>query len=304
MIEYAQRQEPFSAESTPLGIWKEMIDHALDHYLVAADVEPQVIHRAMRYAVLNGGRRWRPLLTLLAADACGRRVEDVVPAGCAFELIHCSSLILDDLPCMDNAELRRGVPTCHKVFGEAVSIMASIALLSLAYQLVLKNCQTLGVPSPIMSRLCQDVFALTEGRGMIAGQVDDLQHIGQHLAEAGLAAIHHHKTALLYVCAVKAGALLAGASEEAVARLERYATQLGLAYQIQDDVCDVEGSSEELGKAVGMDLGKATFASLHGLTGAKTHARHALQAALQALEPLGGSANRLRELVSRMVPLI
>jgi geranylgeranyl diphosphate synthase type II len=303
MVEHVQRQESFSAESTPLGIWKEMIDHALDRYLVTPEVEPQVIHQAMRYAVLNGGSRWRPLLTLLATDACSRWVEDVIPAACAFELIHCSSLILDDLPCMDNAELRRGVPTCHKVFGEAITIMTSIALLSLAHQLVLKNCQTLGVPSPVMHRLCQDIFALTEGRGMIAGQVRDLQQRGQHPSAAEVSTTHHHKSALLYVCAVKAGALLAGASEEVVAHLELYATQLGLAYQIRDDVCDVEGSPEELGKAVGMDLGKTTFVSLHGLTGAKNHARYALRSALQALDPLGGDANRLRELASRMVPL-
>jgi geranylgeranyl diphosphate synthase type II len=280
-----------------------MIDRALTENLVAPDVEPQVIHRAMRYAVLNGGSRWRPLLTLLVADACGRLVEDVLPAACAYELIHCSSLVLDDLPCMDNAELRRGVPTCHKIFGEAVAVLASVALLSLAHQLVLENCQTLRVSSSITRRLCQGVFALTDSRGMIAGQARDLQCTGQRPSTAELASIHHHKTALLYVCAVKAGALLAGASEETVARLECYATQLGLAYQIQDDVSDIEGSSEELGKDVGMDLEKGTFASLHGLIGAKTHARQAREAALEALEPWGGNADRLRDVVSRIVSL-
>jgi geranylgeranyl diphosphate synthase type II len=278
---------------------RAMVERSLSGYLVEEDVEPKAIHRAMRYAVLNGGHRWRPLLTMFAAEACGGSETDVLPAACAFELIHCSSLILDDLPCMDNAELRRDRPTCHRAFGEAVTVMASIALLSLAQRLVLENCRTLSVAPWATQRLLNDVLSLTASEGMIAGQFADLDNNGLPLDGTGLAAAHHSKTGLLCIAADKAGGLLAGASDRQIDRLERYAMQLGLAYQIQDDLQDAPG---EPGASADSDAGKTTFVSFYGPSGAQARLRSVTESAFDALTPFGPRAGKLRELASRMVP--
>ena len=288
---------------TLLRSWTIMIDEALDTYLVRPEVEPQVMHRAMRDAVLAGGQRRRPLLTMLAAHACGGQVQHVLPAACAFELIHASSLILDDLPCMDDAELRRGRPTCHVIYGEAVATLASVALLALANALILRNGDHPGVSAHATRQVLHDALALTGSQGMIAGQMGDLQATAGDGDPVDLSDMHHHKSGLLYVSAARAGALLSDAPAHEVAALAQYAADLGCAYQIMDDVGDVEGTPEALGKATGMDQDKVTFATRYGTPTAKRFAQDYLHSALEALETFGARAQYLRTFALEMIPL-
>ena len=229
---------------------------------------PETINEAMRYSLLAGGKRIRPLLCLAACQLVGGDEEVALPTACALEMIHTRSLIHDDLPSMDNDDFRRGKPTCHKVYGEEIAILAGDALLSRSFEYIARA--TKGASAERVLRVIADVGKAVGSEGLVAGQVVDIQMEGNGGAGAGLETlqyIHAHKTGALLEAAVVAGAVLGGADEAQVARLGRYAQAIGLSFQVVDDILDVTATSEELGKTAGKDqaVNKATYPSLLGL---------------------------------------
>lgn len=288
---------------TELKIRAGVIDEALERYLPLPEVYPPVIHEAMRYSVFAGGKRLRPVLTMAAAEAAGGEPARVLPAACAIELIHTYSLIHDDLPAMDNDDFRRGKPTSHRVFGEAIAILAGDALLTLAFELMAKNFPDDPADSARVLRVVAEIAGAAGTRGMIGGQVADILFADQEIDPATLEYIHRHKTGALYRAAVRSGAILAGAGDDVLRSLTEYAEYLGLAFQIKDDILDVEGDQARLGKPVGSDKRnkKATYTGLFGLDRAKEKARQAVAAAVRALENFDRRADFLRELAKFVI---
>ncbi len=272
------------------------IDAELDQLAPSEDTPPETIHRAMRYSLFAGGKRVRPVLCMEAARAvAGGEVAGIEQVACPLELIHTYSLIHDDLPALDNDDLRRGRPTCHKVFGEAMAILAGDALLTLAFE-VLGRCGD--------ARLVRELAAAsgTVG-GMIAGQVHDIEGEGQRPTEELLERIHRAKTGALLRASVRLGALYAGASTGDLDAITRYGEHIGLAFQIVDDILDVEQTSERLGKTAGKDAAqkKITFPAVYGLEVSRRMAGEQRQAAHAALERFGERAARLRDLADLVV---
>jgi geranylgeranyl diphosphate synthase type II len=267
---------------------RELVDAALERALPAEDLPPTTLHRAMRYSVMAGGKRLRPVLVIAGAEAVGGSAEAVLPAACAIELIHTYSLIHDDLPAMDDDDYRRGRLTSHKVFGEAMAILAGDALLTLAFRLIAENG---GQPGDAQ-RLCRvvaDVAAGAGASGMVGGQVVDVESEGKTISAETLEYIHRHKTAALIRTSVRAGAVLAGGAAREVSALTEAAEHLGLAFQIVDDILDVEGDSAELGKTAGSDQRKqkATYPALHGLEASRREAQTLVQVAKERLAQVG-----------------
>jgi geranylgeranyl diphosphate synthase type II len=282
---------------------RRAVDEALDRCLPPPDAHPPVIHEAMRYSVFAGGKRLRPVLVIAGAEAVGGRMADVLPTACCFELIHTYSLIHDDLPAMDDDDYRRGRPTSHKVFGEAIAILAGDALLTHALGLVAANFGLGKAPPDVFPRVLAEVTAAAGTGGMIGGQVVDVQSEGREVPAETLEYIHTRKTAALIRGALRAGALLAGASEEALRGLSDYGDRIGLAFQIVDDVLDIEGSLETLGKTAGSDerKRKITYPGLHGVAASKARAAALIGEAHGALAPLGPPAAPLRALADFIV---
>src|SRR5688500_9897969 len=249
------------------------------------------VQQSMAYTVLAPSKRVRPVLTMLCAELCGGRRERALPAAAAVELIHASSLILDDLPSMDDAALRRGLATNHKVFGESIAILAAFALLNHAFGAIAK-----AYDADLASRMAVLLADAIGPEGLIGGQAADLLATGQVIGFEMLERIHRGKTGALFVAAATCGALTAGAVPDALASLNAYAKNLGLAFQIVDDLLDVAGDPTETGKAVRSDARKTTFVSFSGITGARQLARELCETADQALAPFGRRADRLREL--------
>jgi geranylgeranyl diphosphate synthase, type II len=281
---------------------RELVDAALDRVLPPESAPPPTLHRAMRYSVLAGGKRLRPTLVIAGAEAAGGRAEAVMPAACALELIHTYSLIHDDLPAMDDDDYRRGRLTNHKVFGEAMAILAGDALLTLAFRLIADNGGQPGDPR----RLCQVVAEVAEAAGatgMVGGQVVDVESEGKPVGAETLEYIHRHKTAALIRVSVRAGAVLAGGTDDAVRELTEAGGELGLAFQIVDDILDVEGDSVELGKTVGSDQRKqkATYPSVHGIEASRRQARALIDAAKRRLAKVGPAAAPLSALADFIV---
>jgi geranylgeranyl diphosphate synthase type II len=249
-----------------------------------------VIHKAVRYSLFAGGKRIRPLLVLAANEAVGGDPADAMPFACAVEMVHTYSLVHDDLPAMDDDDLRRGRPTCHKVFGEAMAILAGDALLTRAFH-VLAELPADWDASRVRRRV-EAMATLGEAcgtAGLIGGQVQDLEAEGQAIAPELLERLHRAKTGALLSACVRGGALLGGATGEELARLARYGSAIGLAFQIVDDVLDATEGPEQLGKTAGKDLaaGKATYVSVHGVERARGLASVQLAMALDAVAPLG-----------------
>ena len=243
----------------------QLIDAALDTSVPVA--YPEVITESMRYSLLAGGKRVRPALCLAACELVGGTIEAAMPTACALEMIHTMSLIHDDLPSMDNDDFRRGVPTNHKVYGEEIAILAGDALLSLAFEYIAR--ETRGVPAERVLQVVVEVGKAVGAEGLVAGQVVDIKSEGAG-ATVGidtLQFIHHHKTAALLEAAVVCGALLGGAGEDDIVKLRKYSRDIGLAFQVVDDILDITATTEELGKTAGKDLAvaKATYPSLVGL---------------------------------------
>jgi len=275
---------------------RKLVEQALARAVPAASVRPATIHKAMRYSLLAGGKRLRPILALAAADACGAKdPRDVLPAACAVELIHTYSLIHDDLPCMDDDDLRRGRPTSHKVFGEGVAVLAGDALLTRAFGLLAQVTPAKRYP---LSLLLAETGDAAGSLQLIAGQVADLEAEGKKLTIREVRFIHERKTAAMIVLPLRLGAMIAGASPGQLKALTEFGQALGLAFQIQDDILDVTATSEQLGKSAGKDLkaSKSTYPAVMGLEASHKEAAKQTRAALRALDPLGTRGARLREL--------
>ena len=284
--------------------YRSRANQALDQRLPAADLHPGDLHQAMRYAVLGGGKRIRPVLVYSAGAAVGAMPEALDGPACAVEFIHAYSLIHDDLPAMDNDELRHGRPTCHRAFGEALAILAGDALQALAFQ-VLSQDPAMISDSVIRMRMLGLLAQAAGSRGLVGGQAIDLAAVGRDdLTLAELENMHIHKTGALIRASVLLGAFSRPEVESTVLeRLDRYAKCIGLAFQIRDDILDVVGDTATLGKTQGADraLSKPTYPALLGLDGAREHARALHQEALASLEPLGSEADPLRWLATYIV---
>jgi geranylgeranyl diphosphate synthase, type II len=278
----------------------QRVDAALDRFIPSAQTRPATIHQAMRHSVFAGGKRLRPILCLAAAEACGGSVEAAMPAACAVECLHTYSLIHDDLPSMDNDDYRRGVPTCHKVFGDGIAVLAGDALQALAFELVAKTAATASYnAAAIVSEL-----ALTAGSlHLVGGQVADLEGEGKRLPLDDLRYIHESKTAALLTTSLKLGAMSANASNEQLSALERFGRCTGLAFQIIDDILDVTQTSEKLGKSAGKDQAsdKSTYPALMGLDASRDEAHRLTHDAMEALAIFQGHDARLGDLARHLL---
>jgi geranylgeranyl diphosphate synthase type II len=276
------------------------VDAALERLLPAANAQPASIHTAMRYSVFAGGKRIRPILCLEAARIFTSEVTPVLHPACAMEFIHTYSLIHDDLPALDNDDLRRGKPTCHKKFGEAIAILAGDALLTLAFETI---GATPAAPERRAAILTEVAAAAGTINGMVGGQVADIEAEGKAVDPQMLEYIHRSKTAALIRASITAGAWCAGASPEDVARLRRFGETIGWAFQVTDDILDVEESSAALGKTAGKDMAqqKATYPAVYGLERSHQIANDLATKAISELAPYGDRAARLREIAEFLV---
>jgi geranylgeranyl diphosphate synthase type II len=284
-----------------LKLRQKEVDAALDRLTPPAAELPETIHKAMRYSLFAGGKRIRPVLCLEAAAAVRENATGALEAGCALEMIHTYSLIHDDLPALDNDDFRRGKPTNHKVFGEAMAILAGDALLTLAFQ-TLTRIQALD-PARRLALIEELSFASGTVEGMIGGQVTDIEGERQEPTAELLDRIHRAKTGALLRASVRMGAICGGADDNGVAALSRYGEHVGLAFQIVDDILDVEESSEALGKTAGKDAaqGKITFPAVYGLDRSHAMAREQCEKAHEALTSFGDRALRLHQIADLIV---
>jgi geranylgeranyl diphosphate synthase type II len=274
---------------------RQEIDQALLRLLPPETTTPQTIHRAMRYSVMAGGKRIRPALCLETACLFDADRRAAVEVGCALEFIHTYSLIHDDLPALDNDDLRRGKPTCHKQFGEAMAILAGDGLLTLAFETLSKA----PVAEDRRVRVIQEISAAAGTvNGMVGGQVTDLEAEGKPVEAATLEYIHRSKTAALIRASAAAGALTGNASEDDVARIRRFGEKIGWAFQVVDDILDVQESSAALGKTAGKDQEqqKATYPALYGVERSRETADRLSAEAMEELAPYGERAEPIREL--------
>jgi len=284
---------PSEAVRAHLDQVRLLVDADLERLLPSVEEYPETIHKAMRYSVFAGGKRLRPALCLEAGRLFGGDEPGLLRLGSALELIHTYSLIHDDLPALDNDDLRRGRPTSHCVFGEATAILAGDALLTLAFE-VLSNSSRRAPEAKL--RLIHDLaHAIGTRGGMVGGQIIDLEMTGQTADAATVDYIHSAKTGSFLCAAVRCGAIYAGASEEDLGRLTTYGKKVGLAFQIVDDLLDVLGSQEQMGKTLGKDVEqhKATYPAVHGIEPSKQAARRLIEEGCAALDPYGEGAQTL-----------
>ncbi len=276
---------------------QQYVETRLEEYLGGEPAQPPVIHQAMYYAVMNGGKRLRPVMVLAAAQLAGYKADKVLPTACAMEMIHCYSLVHDDLPAMDDDDFRRGKPTCHKVYGEATAILTGDALLTAAFGLMASNAKIEGIALQDVVRVIEEVSQAIGSQGMIGGQVLDLDG-GKSLTHEELNFLHSLKTGELFKASLRAGAVLGGLNEAGLEGLTRYAEHFGLAFQITDDILDVSGDQLVLGKPIGSDArnDRTTYTSLFGLQGARQKANQSVQACMKSLAIFSSEADFLRNL--------
>ena len=279
------------------------VDAALEQLFAAPPTELARLYQAMRYSVINGGKRVRPLLVYAACEALGGEPEQADGAACAVELIHAYSLVHDDLPAMDDDDLRRGQPTTHKAFDEAVAILAGDGLQSLAFE-VLADAARNPHPAEVRLSMISSLAHAAGPAGMVGGQAIDLGSVGQTLDQPALETMHRHKTGALIEASVRLGALSSGrADARSLRALHTYAQAIGLAFQVQDDILDVESDTATLGKTQGKDQAnhKPTYPALLGLDAAKAYAEELRDQALHALRLFDSAAEPLRELARYIV---
>lgn len=296
--------------ATYLATRGQLIDDALETALPPADQPPRILHEAMRYSVLGGGKRLRPLLVVASAEACGGDPRSVLPVACAVECIHTYSLIHDDLPAMDDSDTRRGRPTCHIAFGDAIAVLAGDALHALAFSLIAEASRACGAPRALL--VSQEIAQAIGTAGMVGGQVLDLLGEGRTFPRAAgpttpgpltevVRDIHVRKTAALIRACVRAGAILAGAEGATQDALSVYGERMGLAFQIIDDVLDVVGDERTLGKRAGRDAAKVTYPAAYGVARSREIAARLTDEAGAALEALGARGTILRELARTLL---
>jgi geranylgeranyl diphosphate synthase type II len=301
MLSAARRARESSAEPFDLDGYLQTrtraVNQALDRFLPAGRTPPSTIHQSMRYSLFAGGKRMRPALCVAAAEACGGRVQDAMPLACAVECIHTYSLIHDDLPAMDNDDFRRGKPTNHKVFGEGIAVLAGDALLTQAFEIA---AQCRGWPRYPHQSIILELARASGSLQLIAGQVADLEAEGKELSVAQLRYIHERKTSALLCCSVRLGGMSANCTPAQLEALTAFGYNVGLAFQIIDDILDVTQTSEQLGKTAGKDTAaqKATYPSIVGLEKSRRLARQLTDQAFGALKVFKGSAQALRALAS------
>ena len=276
------------------------IDHALDRYLPDENARPPTIHKAMRYSLFAGGKRLRPILCLAAAEACGGKIGTALPLACAVECIHTYSLIHDDLPSMDNDDFRRGRPTCHKIFGDGIAVLAGDALLTIAFEIVSRAKPTSRYTMPILLR---EIAVAAGSQKLIAGQVSDLEAEGHKTDRAQLRYIHKNKTAAILTTTVRLGAMSANADAKKLGAITKFGRALGLAFQIIDDILDVTQTSEKLGKSAGKDVAakKATYPAVIGLKKSHAEARRLTRQAHDALSIFSEKAEALHALANYLL---
>ena len=282
----------FDAE---LAVLRDRIHQRLADYVAAVEDCPPRLQESMAYSLLAGGKRLRPVLVLLACEACGGDAERALPAACALEMVHTYSLIHDDLPAMDDDDLRRGRPTNHIVFGEALAILAGDALLTLAFEITARDIQ----PGDVAAACCVDLASAAGRCGMVAGQVVDIESEHQPIRElAELEGIHRRKTGRLLCSALTLGGRIAGASAQQMTALETYGKCVGLAFQITDDLLDVSSTPEKMGKQVQKDaaLGKLTYPALLGLDESRRRVDLLVEEASRCAESFGNHGRRLKTL--------
>ncbi|HVG02126.1 MAG TPA: farnesyl diphosphate synthase [Nitrospira sp.] len=277
---------------------REEVDGYLQSVIPSAETMPTTLHESMRYSLFAGGKRVRPILAIAAAEAIGEANQSVLPVAASLELIHTYSLIHDDLPAMDNDDFRRGKPTNHKVYGEAMAILAGDALLTMAFELCTGESGEHGIEAGRQVRLIRELAVGAGNIGMVGGQVLDIQAENQDIDLATLQSIHKHKTGMLIRAAVRMGAIAGGGTAAQLDELTVYAENIGLAFQIADDVLNVTGTREELGKNPNTDAqrGKKTYPTFYGVDGAKQLAEECVNRANSRLASFGAKADPLREL--------
>lgn len=282
---------------------KQMVDAALEKlFPVPAGLEKSVLE-ASRYSLFAGGKRLRPILCLAAAEVVGGTPESILPAACALEMIHTYSLIHDDLPAMDNDDFRRGKPTCHKAFGEAIAILAGDALLTEAFGFIAEGQMQKDFPADKLLKVIGIVVKASGYRGMVGGQVIDLESENQAVDVATVEYMHIHKTGALLSASLEVGALLGGGTEEQIAILTRYGQHFGLAFQITDDILDIEGDAALMGKTPGSDIAKnkKTYPVLLGMTRSKEAALAHVKGAMEALSNFDEKADPLRAIAQYLL---
>ncbi len=282
---------------------RQLVDAALARFLPSEDTPPPSVHRAMRYSVLAGGKRLRPILVIAGAELVGVQSSRVMPTACALEMIHTYSLIHDDLPAMDDDDYRRGRLTNHKVFGDAIAILAGDALLTLAFKLVAQNAALTGVDAKVVCDVVAEIAEAAGTLGMVGGQVVDIESEGKTITPEALEYIHIHKTAALLRASLSVGARLGGADAAALAAVGEAGQSLGLAFQIVDDILDVEGSLETLGKTAGSDerKQKVTYPALHGIEASRREARRLIERTKSRLAVFGARSAPLCALADFVV---
>jgi geranylgeranyl diphosphate synthase type II len=297
------KTEPFSDLKSYLGEKKAIVDQALEDWLPDAEGPAARVVEAMKYSVFAGGKRLRPILCMTGAEAVGGSALDVLPVACALELIHTYSLIHDDLPVMDDDDFRRGKPTSHKVFGEALALLAGDGLLTEAFGLMTSVPMRQRVPPHTLLRVTHLIAGAAGYGGMVGGQAVDIEQEGRSVDLPLVEFIHAHKTAALIRASVTAGAILGGADESRIEALAAFGDRIGLAFQISDDILDIEGDSEALGKQTGADerRGKITYPSVVGLTRSKEVQSDLVASAVACLSSFDDLADPLREIARYII---
>jgi len=282
---------------------RTIIDQALHEYMPQMSGPKEELFKAMGYSLFAGGKRLRPILCIASAEAAGGNHEDVIPVACALEMIHTYSLIHDDLPAMDDDDMRRGKATNHIVFGDAMAILAGDGLLTEAFKVM--SCPELlkRAGAERFQRVIEIVAAASGPHGMVAGQALDIRTEGKKIDTGLMEIIHEHKTGALLKASVTTGAILGGASEKDIKSLDDYGKNIGLAFQISDDILDIEGDSEKMGKPAGSDIerGKNTYPAIHGMEKSKIILREIIDNAIETLEAFKERAEPLRQIAEYII---
>ena len=282
---------------------RSLIEKALQKFMPPASGLAGDVIESMNYSLFAGGKRLRPILCIAGAEAVGGSADDVLAVACALELIHTYSLIHDDLPVMDNDDYRRGKPTNHKVFGEAVALLAGDGLLALSFNLMARLGLERNIEKAVLLQTMDLISTAAGYKGMVGGQTVDISYEGKDSDPAVVEYIHRHKTGALIAAAVTSGAILAGGSEEEARSLNRYGQQIGLAFQIADDILNIEGDSDILGKGIGSDKkrGKMTYPAVFGITESKRIQEELIDHAIEALKGFDDKADPLRDIARYII---